>query len=174
MPYTYVWDLFVRVFHWSLVVLFAANALVIDEDSKLHHWVGYAVVVLVGARLIWGFVGTRYARFASFPPSISGATEQLTEIATGRAHKHVGHTPLGALMIYNLLATLLLIGLSGYLMTTTMFWGADWLEGLHKLAVSWAEIAVALHIAAVVYESRRLKINLPRAMVTGYKDMGPE
>ena len=174
MKRVHVWDLFVRVFHWSLVILFGANALVIDEESAVHEWIGYAVVVLIVARIIWGLVGTHYARFSSFPPSRSAAMAQMTDIAAGRTRAHVGHTPLGAWMIYNLLVTMLLIGLSGYLMTTDMFWGTEWTEELHEILVSWAELSVVAHIAAVIFESHRLHVNLPRAMVTGYKENMPE
>ena len=164
-----VWDPFVRIFHWSLVVAFAANAFVLDDESKMHEWVGYVVVALVLTRIIWGLIGTQYARFSSFPPSMAGATSQLTEIATGRKRIHCGHTPLGAMMIYNLLFSMLAIGLTGYLMTTNMFWGLEWPEELHEAFVTWAEISIALHIAAVIFESYRSRVNLPRAMVTGTK-----
>lgn len=166
-----VWDPLVRVFHWSLVGLFGANALFVDDHSKLHHWIGYTVVGLVAFRIVWGVVGTQYARFASFPPSVSGAVGQLGEMVRHESHPHTGHTPLGAWMIYNLLLALLVIGFSGWLMTTDMFWGVEWPEELHAAAVTWAELSVALHVAAVVYESARTRINLPRAMVTGYKDL---
>ncbi len=169
-----IWDPLVRLFHWSLVAAFAANALFVDEESALHLWLGYTIVGLVLIRILWGFVGSRYARFSSFPPSLSGATGQLTEIATGRRRIHPGHTPLGALMIYNLLASLLAIGLSGYMMTTNMFWGIEWVEDLHEAFAIWVEISVVLHIAAVIFESRRTKVNLPRAMVTGYKNLPVE
>lgn len=164
-----VWDPAVRLFHWSLVIAFTANALILDDDSKLHQYVGYVVVGLVAFRVLWGFVGSQYARFSSFPPSVGGATEQLSDTATGRTKIHVGHTPLGALMIYNLLATLAIIGASGYLMTTDMFWGVEWPEEIHELSVAWAEFSVVLHIAAVLFETRRTKVNLPRAMMTGVK-----
>ena len=166
-----IWDPFVRIFHWSLVCGFAANALFVDDDSDLHIAIGYAIVALVAIRVIWGFVGTRYARFSSFPPSANEALKQVQDMATGRVTIHEGHTPLGALMIYNLLTTLVLIGLSGWLMTTDMFWGVEWPEELHELAVSWAELSVVLHIVAVIFESVRTRINLPRSMVTGYKDI---
>lgn len=166
-----VWDPFVRVFHWSVALGFAANALVVDDDGKLHQWIGYAIVALVLARILWGLIGTRYARFTSFPPSLSGAFGQLREMTSGERHIHVGHTPLGALMIYNLLAALLVIGLSGWLMTTDAFWGVEWPEELHEGAVAWAEISVVMHIAAVLFESWRTRVNLPRAMVTGCKDL---
>ena len=96
---------------------------------------------------------------------------QLSDVATGRKRAHLGHTPLGALMIYNLLAAMLVIGLSGWLMTTDAFWGTEWPEELHEGAVLWAEISVVLHIAAVIFESWRTRVNLPRAMVTGCKDL---
>ena len=118
-----VWDPLVRLFHWSLVLAFAANALMIDDDSKLHQWVGYGIIGLVLLRILWGFAGSHYARFASFPPSLEGAREQLIDIATHRSRVHVGHTPLGAWMIYNLLLPLHVLCFSGYLMTTDMFWG---------------------------------------------------
>jgi cytochrome b len=164
-----VWDPFVRVFHWSLASLMIANAFVIDDEAKLHRWVGYAAVALVCARILWGVVGTRYARFSSFPPSAADAVGQLADIASGRRRIHLGHTPLGALMIYNLLASVLVIGLSGYLMTTDMFWGAEWPEEVHEVFVTWLEISVVAHVAAVLLESLRTKVNLPRAMITGYK-----
>ncbi|MCB1969583.1 MAG: cytochrome b/b6 domain-containing protein [Geminicoccaceae bacterium] len=164
-----VWDPFVRIFHWSLVAMFTANAMFTDGEHHLHRWIGYGVVALVIARVLWGFAGTAYARFSNFPPSISGAIGQLCDMFTGRTPLHEGHTPLGAWMIYNLLLTMLVIGLSGYLMTTDMFWGVEWPEEVHEAAVTWAEICVVLHIAAVAFESFRTHINLPRAMITGYK-----
>lgn len=166
-----VWDPLVRLFHWSLVLAFAANALVIDDDSKLHQWVGYGIIGLVLLRILWGFAGSHYARFASFPPSLEGAREQLIDIATHRSRVHVGHTPLGAWMIYNLLLALLVLCLSGYLMTTDLFWGVEWPEEVHEVAVTWTEVSVVLHILAVIHESRRTGVNLPRAMIRGYKDI---
>lgn len=174
MTETKVWDPLVRIFHWSLVGAFAANALVLDDESKWHEWVGYAVVGLVLIRVVWGFVGTRHARFADFPPNISDALGQMQDMATGRVRRHAGHTPLGALMIYNLLATMLLIGATGYAMTTNAFWGVEWVEELHEVFVTWAEVSVFLHIVAVLFESRRTGVNLPRSMVTGTKAMPTE
>ena len=95
--------------------------------------------------------------------------EQISDMATRRKRAHLGHSPLGALMIFNLLAAMLVIRLSGYMMTTNMFFGVEWVEELHELVVFWAEISVVAHIAAVIWESRRTGVNLPRAMVTGVK-----
>ncbi|MCV2869959.1 cytochrome b/b6 domain-containing protein [Defluviimonas sp. WL0002] len=166
-----VWDPVVRVFHWSIAGGFAANALFDDAEGKLHEWTGYAILALVCLRLIWGLVGSRHARFADFPPSVGAAVGQLSDMAAGRNHAHVGHSPLGAWMIYNLLLSLIAICVSGYMMTTDAFFGVGWVEELHEILVTWAEISVILHIAGAIYESRRLGINLPKSMVTGYKEM---
>ena len=166
-----VWDPLVRIFHWALVGFFAANAVFVDDESKLHIWIGYAVAALILIRIIWGFVGTKYAKFNSFCPSSSAASGHLTDIATGRKREHIGHTPLGAWMIYNLLLAIIVISASGYLMTTGMFSGVEWPEEVHEVAVAWAEVSIVLHVLAVIFESVRLRTNLPRAMVTGYKIM---
>jgi len=166
-----VWDPFVRIFHWSLVLSLTINAFFNKGDSTAHHWIGYFVATLILARVAWGFIGSNYARFSSFPPSIVGSLEQASDISVGRKTAHIGHTPLGALMIYNLISTVFVICLSGYLMTTDAFWGTDWIEELHRGAVTWAEFSAAIHIGAVFVESFRTKVNLPRAMITGYKNL---
>jgi cytochrome b len=157
------------MFHWALVAGFAANALFTDPEAGLHRNIGYAVLGLVGFRVVWGLVGTRFARFASFPPDPASALEQVADIATGRRRVHLGHTPLGALMIYNLLLAMIVIGVTGWMMSTLTWFGVEWVEELHEAAVTWAEVSVLVHIAAVVWESLRTGVNLPRAMVTGYK-----
>ncbi|MEC3861121.1 cytochrome b/b6 domain-containing protein [Mesobacterium sp. TK19101] len=164
-----IWDPFVRVFHWALVGLFAANALYTNPEKTPHEYIGYTIAALVGLRMIWGLIGSRHARFSDFLPSMSGVLQQITDIATGRHRIHLGHTPLGALMIYNLIATIAGICLTGWMMTTNTFWGVDWVEKTHEVLVTWAEISVVLHVVAVIWESRRTGINLPRAMVTGVK-----
>ncbi|MBP0483055.1 cytochrome b/b6 domain-containing protein [Sagittula salina] len=164
-----VWDPLVRLFHWSLVALFIANAVFTDPESDLHRVLGYAVAALLALRLIWGFIGPATARFSHFLPTAAGVTRQLCDIATGRKRAHLGHTPLGALMIFNLLATLAGIAVTGYMMGTLVFFGIEWVEEAHEAFVTWAEISVVIHIAAVIWESYRTGVNLPRAMVTGVK-----
>ncbi len=95
----------------------------------------------------------------------------LSDIATGRKRVHLGHSPLGALMILNLLVSIALIAVSGYMMTTNAFWGVGWVESLHESLVLWAGVSVVLHVGAVVWESLRTGVNLPRAMITGVKDI---
>lgn len=171
MKHYKVWDPFVRIFHWSLVAGFAANAVVVDEDSAAHEWIGYAVLALVALRLVWGVIGPATARFASFAPGRGAMMDQITEIATHRRHAHLGHSPLGALMTFNLLAAMIAIGVTGHMLTTDAFWAVEWVEEAHEVLVTWAELSVVLHVAAVVWESRRTGVNLARAMITGRKSV---
>jgi len=85
-----VWDPVVRIFHWSLVLGFAANATLVSDHSPLHLWIGYGITGLVLFRILWGLIGTHYARFSSFPPSLSAATGQLTDMARGNKRSHRG------------------------------------------------------------------------------------
>lgn len=170
MKRLYVWDPLVRLFHWSLVAAFLANAFLTRPGKEVHELIGYGVAALIALRLVWGLIGPRHARFSDFPPSPSGAIGQLRQMTTGRREVHAGHSPLGALMIYNLLATLAAIALTGWMQTTVAYFGVDWVGKLHEALVTWAELSVAAHVVAVVLESRRLRVNLPKSMVTGYKD----
>jgi len=164
-----IWDPFIRIFHWSLVIGFAVNALALEDDSKAHIWVGYAIVALVVVRILWGFVGTRNARFSTFTPNREQVIGQISDIATRRRTTYLGHSPLGALMIFNMIISILIIGVSGYMMTTDAYWGVDWVSEVHETFVGWAELSVLLHVAAVIFESARTGVNLSRAMVTGVK-----
>lgn len=166
-----VWDPVIRLFHWSLVGLFLANALFTRPGKDVHVWVGYAIGALLLVRVIWGFAGSRHARFSDFPPAPAAALGQLSEMATGRRIRHAGHSPLGALMVYNILLTMTGIVATGYAMTTVTFFGVEWVEELHEALVTWAEFSAVVHVAAVLFETRRLGVNLPKAMLTGYKVM---
>lgn len=166
-----VWDILVRVTHWAVAALVIAELTFLDEDWAAHRWAGYAVLVLVAFRLVWGLIGPRSARFSAFPPSLKAARAHLLGMLQGRHDLHLSHNPLGALMAYNLWASLIAVCVTGVLMTTRTFWGVDWVEETHEIIANWVLISIALHVAGVAFESRRSKTNLVRAMINGKKDM---
>lgn len=108
-----VWDPFVRLFHWSLVTCFFVAYLSGDDDNPIHIFFGYAVIALVLARLIWGFVGTKYARFGQFAYSFKRMLGYLKEFVAGRPKHYTGHNPAAAWMIFALLFCLILTSASG-------------------------------------------------------------
>ena len=164
-----VWDPLVRVFHWSVVAGFTANVAFTNTEGVPHQRIGYGILGLLAVRIFWGFWGTKHARFSDFPPSATAAVGQVKDMLCGGQRIHVGHSPLGALMIYNMMLSLIVIIMSGWMMTTNRWFGVDWVSNLHSAAVTWTEISVLAHIAAVVLESLRLGVNLPKSMVTGSK-----
>lgn len=110
------WDPLVRLTHWLIAAAIVVNGLISEEGSSLHIWVGYAAGALLAVRLLWGVIGTRPARFSSFPPSPAGALRHVREIVSGRHAEHVSHNPLGALMAYALWATLAVVVATGVAM----------------------------------------------------------
>ena len=166
-----VWDPLVRVTHWTIAALVIGELTVIDEDWALHRWAGYAVLALVLLRLGWGFVGSRHARFSAFPPSLKAARAHLAGLMRGRHPLYLSHNPLGALMVYNLWASLSAVCATGVMMALDAFWGVAWVEELHEVVANWVLVSVILHVAGVVYETRTSRVNLVRAMITGTKEV---
>lgn len=109
----YVWDRFVRFFHWSLVVLFVTSYLTGDEQETIHVYSGYAIAVLVFLRVIWGFVGPKYARFSDFVYSPSTVIQYMKSMVKGSPRHYLGHNPAAGAMVIALLLTLVVITLSG-------------------------------------------------------------
>lgn len=120
-----VWDPLVRVTHWSIALAVLLNGLITEGGSGLHVWIGYAMLALLALRLVWGFIGPEEARFASFPPSLSGARLHLRERLRGEPYRHRSHNPLGALMVYAFWGVLLLVGATGLWMETAPEEGAQ-------------------------------------------------
>lgn len=113
MEQVYVWDRFVRFFHWTLVVLFGVSYVTGDEIEWLHVYSGYGIALLILARALWGFIGSTYARFKDFLYSPLSAVGYLKSLAAGNPRHYVGHNPAGAMMVFALLAGLFLTTLSG-------------------------------------------------------------
>jgi cytochrome b len=164
-----VWDPFVRTFHWSLVGLFILAFVTGDETEWLHLAAGYAIAVLILLRIIWGFVGPQHARFSDFVRTPREVTDYVRRAIRLRAPRYLGHNPAGGTMIIALLAMLIGISATGFMMTTDAFWGAQWVEDLHEWLVYVMLGLIALHVAGVVFTSIEHGENLVKAMITGRK-----
>jgi len=164
-----VWDIAVRLFHWSLVATFVALWLTFDNHVKQHIILGYILLGLVGFRLIWGFVGGKHARFSDFVKSPLTILIYLKDMLTGRETRYVGHNPVGGAMIVVLLLALAVTAVSGWMSTTDAYWGIRWVEVLHTTGAYLCVILILGHIAGVIYTSLAQKENLIKAMFTGRK-----
>ncbi|WP_338413132.1 cytochrome b/b6 domain-containing protein [uncultured Sphaerotilus sp.] len=167
-----VWDPFVRIFHWSLVSCVLLNYFVIEDGETIHQWIGYAASALVSLRIVWGFIGTRHARFADFFPTPARLRAHVLAMRSGQVESHAGHNPLGALMMLALMALVLGLGITGFMQTTDAFWGEEWLQDLHGVIGSALIALAGLHAAAAILMGRIERTNLVGAMITGVKRRG--
>lgn len=109
----YVWDRFVRLFHWSLVSLFIFSFITGELEHGSHVYSGYAIVVLLFMRVIWGFIGSPYARFRQFVYSPATVIDYAKQYFSPQPRHYLGHNPLGGVMVVALLLGLLVTGYSG-------------------------------------------------------------
>jgi len=176
-----VWDPAVRLFHWSLATAFLVAYFTEDEMETLHVNAGYLIGILIGLRLIWGFVGTPHARFSDFVRPPREVTAYLTDALRLRAPRYLGHNPAGGAMIVALLLCLAMTVFSGVaLYGVTDFAGplagffrgeqaADVLEGVHELGANLTLLLVILHLGGVLFSSLEHGENLVKSMITGRK-----
>jgi len=180
-----VWDPFIRLFHWLLV---AAVAMAITTSLILpitwlgwHLAAGIATLALVAARIVWGLLGPTFARFSSFVTAPGDLLHHLRELHHGVARRHRGHNPLGGAMILALIAVVVAIGasgtiaLGGALKIGPLAFAVDYTSGrtawsVHQWLVYGLLGLIAIHIAGAIYESRRTRENLVRAMIDGRKE----
>jgi cytochrome b len=164
-----VWDPLVRTFHWSLLAAFVVAWTTGDELDRIHVLAGYVVLGLVAFRILWGLVGSKHARFTDFVRWPATVAAYVRDIVRFRAKRYVGHNPAGGAMVIALLVMLGLISATGYMMTTDVFWGVEWVEEAHELAVNATLGLVLVHILGVALASFEHRENLVRAMFTGRK-----
>lgn len=171
-----VWDILVRITHWTVAAGIIANLLFTEDGSDLHAYVGYTVVGLVVLRLLWGLVGTRYARFTNFFPTPTRLKRHLSALSVRRVdEQHLGHNPLAAIMMLSLWAVIIGLGVTGYLMETDIFshiqllGNKDVLEEIHELLANSLYLLVPLHIVAAIAMSYWQRQNLIKSMITGKK-----
>jgi cytochrome b len=164
-----VWDLPTRLFHWLLAASFAGAWLTADSERwiDLHVLLGYTFAGLIAFRLVWGLVGSRYARFSSFVTGPRPVARYLGSILKGNPEHHAGHNPAGGWAVLALLGLGAVTALAGFLAFND--YGGHWVEELHEAAASAMLALVFFHIGAVIFSSLVHRENLVRAMVTGWK-----
>jgi cytochrome b len=169
-----VWDAPVRVFHWLMVLTFAGAYLTAESEHwrLLHVTLGYTMMGLVGFRIIWGLIGTRYSRFAEFVRGPAAVMRYFGAMLRGRPEHYTGHNPAGALAIMALLGLAIAVTASGWALYNDL--GGHTLEEVHEVVASGMLAVVGVHVAAVLLSSRLHHENLVGAMMTGRKLGRPE
>lgn len=130
-----VWDILVRIFHWSLVISFVIAYLTTEDDNIWHIYSGYTVLGLIVFRVVWGFIGSKYARFSDFIYSPATVIKYIKELINKSPAHYVGHNPAGGWMIIALLVSLFVVSISGLKLYAVE-------EGLGPLAGIDADISI--------------------------------
>ena len=180
-----VWDVPVRLFHWTLVVLIATSYFsgrAGGDWMKLHFWAGYAILDLLLFRIAWGFVGSTTARFSTFVKGPGAWFSYLGTVLRGGKTYEAGHNPVGGIMVVVLLLAVLaqagaglfsadtdLGTVNGPLATAIADRWVDTLTAFHKSWVNVLLLLVALHVLAAVGYLVVKRQNLIGAMITGRK-----
>ena len=182
---TKVWDLPVRLFHWSLVICFAVSwgsVELFDDAMQVHLYAGYTMLTLVLFRIVWGFVGSSTARFSQFITGLRPTIAYATTLLKPRPSHYLGHNPLGGWAVIAMLTLLAFQAITGLFSNDDLLtkgplahWiGKDWsdiMSEIHHEAFDYLLAVVGIHIAAVLYYRFFKHNNLIITMITGYKSL---
>jgi cytochrome b len=180
-----VWDVPVRLFHWTLVILMATSYFsgkAGGDWMKLHFWSGYAILTLLLFRIVWGFVGSTTARFSDFVKGPSAAFRHLAEMAGADRPRDAGHNPLGGAMVVVLIFAVLAQAIAGLFSADTdtgvvtgplsRFLADKWIERATAFHEFWINVLLALaamHVLAAIVYLVWKRQNLIGAMIHGSK-----
>ena len=181
-----VWDLPLRLFHWVLVFT-VVSAILAEEkggDAMIWHFrLGYTALTLVLFRIVWGLVGSRYARFFEFIKAPSAVIAYIKGMRNGTANKSVGHNPVGGFSVLALLGIVLIQATTGLFSMDehdhqgplSQYVGAKWSEIISDfhadVSGTLIYILIGLHLVAIAYYYFFKKDNLLTPMVTGDKEI---
>ena len=176
-----VWDLPTRLFHWALAALVAFSWWSGEEElTGWHMWSGYAILALLLFRILWGFIGSSTARFASF---VSGPRTMLGYLRDVKGWAGAGHNPVGAVSVLAILAALAVQVATGLLQTDddglvegplAPLVGYDVAEAAHDLHDSAFDVLlvlIALHVAAILAYRVFLGRELVGPMISGKAEL---
>ncbi|AOE87598.1 cytochrome b/b6 domain-containing protein [Pseudomonas sp. TCU-HL1] len=170
-----LWDPVIRIGHWSLVAAFIGDYFLNEAGDGWHRWLGYYAVAVVLVRVAWGFVGPRSARWADFWPRPARLVTHAKALLSGGYLHHMGHSPLGGLVMILMLLLMVGLGVTGFLMEEVdYFWGEDLPRDIHVFLADSLFWLACLHVAAALVESVRMRENLPWSMVTGRRKVRTE
>jgi cytochrome b len=164
-----VWDVPTRVFHWLQALSFLGAYLTADSEKTrdIHVTLGFIMFGLIAFRLVWGFVGTKHARFSSFIFHPTMVIAYVRSLFNKDAQHFIGHNPIGSIAIWLLLGMGIGLGVTGVLLLQDEV--ADSVVTIHAYLTNGMLVVIAGHLIGVVMSSILHKENLVRAMITGYK-----
>ncbi|HCM47324.1 MAG TPA: cytochrome B [Colwellia sp.] len=176
-----IWDLPLRIFHWSFAVTILASWYTAEQGADLveiHIKLGFFALFLIVFRLLWGLIGPKHSRFSQFVPSPKTLLSYLRKSQSDKAIP--GHNPLGAMMVILMILLISVQAVSGLFINDDVFSSGPYygsisnelekvMRFLHHNTFDFMIAAIGLHLAAVAYYWRVKKQNLVLPMITGKK-----
>jgi cytochrome b len=164
-----VWDVPTRVFHWLQVLSFGAAYLTAFSERlrNYHVALGYILLGLLVFRMLWGFIGTRYARFKSFLFNPKEVIAYLLTMVKGKPQHYLGHNPAGSVSVWLLLALGIFICVTGVMALQDD--ASDIVVAMHGVSTNVMLGVILLHLLGVLISSILHRENLVRSMFTGFK-----
>ena len=178
-----IWDIPTRLFHWLLVFSLVGQyvtAELMDNAMQCHFYLVYFTLGLIIFRIIWGFVGSDYARFGQFLYGPKAVVGYLSTLFARNSHAHAGHNPLGGWVVVVMITLVMIQAVSGLFMTDDVFLDGPWrsavedatldtMSFLHNNVFNVLLAVIVLHIAAIGFYAVYKKQRLAPAMVHGKK-----
>lgn len=177
-----VWDLFIRIFHWMLVVLIAIQFFS-EEVLTIHSELGYIIMILIVGRVVWGFIGSKHARFSSFPLSFKKNITYFKGVLSGKPISYKGHNPPGAIVTILFLITIIMIIVTGsitlatihfegFLVPSLLFMDDEtsfFIKDLHHTFTNILLFLISVHVLGVLLACFQHRKNFIKSMFTGEK-----
>ena len=178
-----IWDLPTRLFHWSLVICFAGSWITAEAGfdwTEVHFRFGYTTLALILFRILWGFLGNRYARFSNFVTKPTTAAKSIAEMLDATSERHAGHSPHGGYAVIFLLYFALAQATSGLFISDDILYTGPYngvvsndlagaLAWFHGLNFTLLQIMIGLHLVAIIWYRFKKSEELIMPMLSGYK-----
>jgi cytochrome b len=178
-----VWDLPIRLFHWLLVLCIVGSLISVNIGGNAierHAYFGYSIMTLLIFRIVWGFIGSKHARFASFLPTRAAILAYIQ----GKAPHYLGHNPIGALSVFALLFVLCVQVVTGLFVDDEIAFQGPLAKYVPNAVVSFLSemhegnqvviyTLITIHIAAIWFYKKFKGENLVKPMIVGDKEIDP-
>jgi cytochrome b len=162
------WTLTVRVTHW--LIAFGVMINFVNDTGYWHRMIGYGCLLLIAIRVLHSYTTKQTSSHFS-RPRLTKVFEHILEIRHKKISNYNGHNPLGQIAVYLMWGLIILLGFSGWLSRTDVFWGEDGPVEVHTLIAYWLIFCVLLHISAVLLMSKLQKKNLIKPMILSKRNL---
>lgn len=164
-----LWPMSIRLIHWSLALSILLNQFILEDGDPPHRYVGYLAVLIVFLRFYRGVKDNTFANFKHFPMGISHQIKFLKNILK-RDSSYEGHNPPASLIYFAIWSSVILLGISGWMLGLDAFWGDERVEEIHELLSDGLLVLTLIHLTGIIFDSLKFKRKTWMGMISGRRD----